>query len=268
MRPRRRVEQEGFIPDRPKQPMVIEFKVVKLADLNIPVDIYQRAGSSRAINRIVENGWDEGLQSVLLVSAQTMNILDGGHRAEAARRLGIEQLPALVYHGLSIQDEAKYFVEFNRLRRPVGLRTRQKASLVFGEHDAVEAQKIIDSMHPKKLPLQTIVASNRRYPGILEVLVPILQRMDTAVFSRDFISGIVHFAGTHSGHLSEETIGRLKEPRMYTRINETIKQVMREHMRHTGRTALPTDWSIKAEGVILALNTRPTLVQRETLVES
>jgi hypothetical protein len=265
VRERRLAEQENFTPSV-KQPIAYEFKVVKLADLSVPDTLYQRPSSERAIRRIVDAGWDEGLQSVLMVSGNTMHIIDGGHRAEAARRLGITQLPALVYHGLTLEQEARYFVEFNRLRRPVGLKARQKASLLFGEGDAMAAQEILDLMMPKKLPLQTIVAANQRYPGMLKTLVPILQAMDTSSFSRDFISGLVHYAGTHKGRMSDEVVERLKEPGMFRRISEAIKQVMREHMRATGRTALPTDWSVKAEGVVLALNTRPALVPRETLI--
>lgn len=249
-----------------KLPPTIEFKSVKLADLRIPIDIYQRPASRRAINRIKEMGWDTGLQSVLLVSAETNHILDGGHRAQAAMELGIAQLPALVYHGLTIEDEARYFVEFNRLRRPVGLRSRHKAAMLYGDAGAREAQQVIDALAPKKVPLQTVHAANQRYPGVLLRIAPILTEMDTMTFTRDFVAGMVHYAAHHS--MTEETRARLVETGMYRAVTYAIKQVMREHMQAHSRIALPTDWSVKAEGVQLALNTRPALIPRETLLPS
>jgi hypothetical protein len=83
--------------------------VVKLADLRIPDEAYHPRSNTRAVNKIVEEGWDDrlqddGRQSVLLVSAETNNVLDGAHRVRAAR-LGITQLGALVYHRLSVEDD-------------------------------------------------------------------------------------------------------------------------------------------------------------------
>jgi hypothetical protein len=245
-------------------PLTIEFKHVSLKDLIIPIDIYQRPASRRVINAIKEMGWDTGLQTVILVSAETNRVLDGGHRVQAARELGIEQLPALVYHGLSEKDEARYFVNLNRLRRPVGLRARHRAELLAGGAEASEAQKVVEALALKRAPLQTIHAANERYPGVLLSLAPILNQMEGRAFSRDFIAGMTHFAATHP--LTEETRIRLTEPGMHAAINIAIKQVMQEHMRSHNRVALPTDWSVKGEGVLLALNTRAARIPREHLI--
>lgn len=251
-------------PPTAETPLVIEFKSVALKDLRIPTEIYQRPASRRAINRIKESGWDTGLQAVILVSADTNNVLDGGHRVQAARELGIEKLPALVYHGLSLEQEARYFVEFNRLRRPVGLRARHRAAILYGGAGAREAQQVVDALSPKKIPLQTVHAANERHPGILLSIAPVLATMDTKSFSRDFIAGVTHFAANHP--MTKETRERFGEPGMYAAMTAAIKQVMREHMTAHSRVALPTDWSVKAEGVLLALNTRAARIPREVLI--
>ncbi len=171
-----------------------------------------------------------------------------------------------MYHGLSEQDEARYFVNLNRLRRPVGLRARHRAELLSGGSAALEAQKVVEALALKRAPLQTIHAANDRYPGVLLSIVPILNQMEGRSFSRDFIAGMVHFAATHP--MTEETRVRLTEPGMHATINLAIKQVMHEHMRSQNRVALPTDWTVKGEGVLLALNTRAARIPREILIPS
>jgi hypothetical protein len=95
-----------------EQNPMTQAQVVKLADLRKPDEVYQRPSSIRAVNKIIEEGWDnrlqdDGLQSVLLVSAETNNVLDGAHRVRAARRFFyITQFAALVYHGLSAENKA------------------------------------------------------------------------------------------------------------------------------------------------------------------
>lgn len=43
-------------------------------------------------------------------------IMDGQHRVAAATRLGIEEVPCIVYRGLPYEEEARIFVELNRNR--------------------------------------------------------------------------------------------------------------------------------------------------------
>ncbi len=259
------VEQdEDFVAAPPPQVQYVQFAMVELAHLKTPIDIYQRPQSRKAVQSIVEAGWDNFLGNVIIVSAKTNNVLDGGHRVEAARQLGMTQIAALVYHGISPQDEARYFVGLNKLRRRVGLKATHRAELYTGGAEAVDAQKVVEALAPSKAPLQTIHAANAKHPGVLLSIAPVLKQMDTHTFSRDFIAGVIHFAAHHP--MTEETRARFLEPGMYRAITYAIKQEMREAMQRTNRIALPTDWSVKGEGVLLALNTRPVRIPREVVI--
>ena len=86
----------------------------------IPVELlniqpYQR-GRQKHVIHIAEN-WDDSKCNVLLVSYDKehgcFNVMDGQHRAIAARMRGIEYLVCEIHKDLSISKEAKFFVEGN-----------------------------------------------------------------------------------------------------------------------------------------------------------
>lgn len=83
----------------------------------IPVELlnvlgYQRNRQKHVI-QIAEN-WDDAKCNVLLVSYDenngTFNVMDGQHRAIAARMRGVEYLVCEIFTGLTVSSEAKTFV--------------------------------------------------------------------------------------------------------------------------------------------------------------
>lgn len=86
----------------------------------IPVELfniqpYQRS-KQRHVTRIAEN-WDDAKCNVLLVSYDEkngwFNVVDGQHRAAAARMRGIEYLVCEIFIGMTISQEASLFVSQN-----------------------------------------------------------------------------------------------------------------------------------------------------------
>lgn len=72
----------------------------------------------------------------------TYAVIDGQHRLELARQEGIEEVPALVYEGLSRTDESKLFRDFQRQRRGMKPFDDFRASLFGGEQWAVESDAV------------------------------------------------------------------------------------------------------------------------------
>jgi hypothetical protein len=63
-------------------------------------------------------------------------LLDGQHRAEAARRIGIAELPALIIDGLTLEEQAAAFVRANLDRVAVNPFALHHARLVAGDERA------------------------------------------------------------------------------------------------------------------------------------
>ena len=72
--------------------------------------------------------------------------IDGWHRVNAARRLKIKTLPARVFRGLSPEEEAHLFDDYNRLRRPPTPVEIFRVRLFYGEAAAVAISKVIEDL--------------------------------------------------------------------------------------------------------------------------
>lgn len=121
----------------------------------IPVDLiftdatYQRDISSRrsqlAIGRMVADfKWVKfGAISVMRWAIEDgYAVIDGQHRTEAARRLGIEAVPALVHPEMTAQEAAKVFVSVNMNRVSVHPMALHYANLAAGDPVAIEIDSI------------------------------------------------------------------------------------------------------------------------------
>lgn len=125
------------------------FEKVRLADLTTD-GRFNRPVDERWVNRLVAD-FDAWAIGALLLSRRpdgSLVILDGQHRAEALRRMGVPQnakvVPALVYDGLSQGQEAHLFVGHNttRIVRPWD---KYKALRVAGDPETVAIDKLVRS---------------------------------------------------------------------------------------------------------------------------
>lgn len=105
-------------------------------------DAYQRLiateDAQRVIKRIAENfTWRDFLAVVVgKRDDRTLWVIDGQHRLEAAKRLGIINVPCLIFPYDSIAEEAQTFVAINRDRRRVDAVDLFLASLTAGDEEA------------------------------------------------------------------------------------------------------------------------------------
>lgn len=120
----------------------------------LPVDrldvdpAYQRSldtpKSRRLIARIAGNFRWAAFQSILATpnGPERWWLIDGQHRAAAARLAGLSLVPAVVVHELATKDQALAFVSANADRNPVPPQAVFYAKLVAGDAAALELQAV------------------------------------------------------------------------------------------------------------------------------
>lgn len=81
---------------------------------NIVTDKYQRPIRTTAVRKMADN-FDKTLLGTITVSKRNNAyfVIDGQHRIALAKLVGVTSLMALVYEGLTYQEEAKYFNSLN-----------------------------------------------------------------------------------------------------------------------------------------------------------
>lgn len=111
---------------------------------------YQRKPLDRKINRIVKN-FNPDLLGVITCSMRednTLAIIDGSHRYHALIAMGMKNVAvnALVYFGLSIQDEAHIFALTNKEHTKPSPSQIFKAGIVSGDPISVGINSIIEKV--------------------------------------------------------------------------------------------------------------------------
>ncbi len=110
---------------------------------------YQRTMESRVSQRqivqIVETFRWACFGTVLAVPHEDgWRIIDGQHRVEAAKRLGIPTVPAIVVPEASVAEQAQIFLSTNLLRSKVNPYALFHARIAAGEQLAVDTKDLLD----------------------------------------------------------------------------------------------------------------------------
>lgn len=112
----------------------------------VPVDLldvdysYQRVRTAH-VNKIYDK-WDPNQCDYLIVSYRDdkFYIIDGQHRYYAALARGVKDLPCIIRTGLTMEDEARIFVEMNTSRKPLNPFDTFKANIANGNEDIPEVK--------------------------------------------------------------------------------------------------------------------------------
>lgn len=112
-------------------------------------ETYQRPVRDHHINRIVKN-FDPDMFGTLIVSARKgggMYVVDGQHRVEAVKRMGWgdQRVPCVVYHGMTVEEEARAFFYPQSNRVQLVPAERFKARLAAGDESAVNLVRKVES---------------------------------------------------------------------------------------------------------------------------
>ena len=117
---------------------------IELAQLRIPR--YQRPEPDERADKLYKS-WDSMACQALQVSFRNKIhwIIDGQTRAQAARRYGLDKLPAIVAHGLTEEREAELFLKANRDRLRVNAIDRHRAEAIAQEARALIIDEVLAS---------------------------------------------------------------------------------------------------------------------------
>ena len=123
--------------------------LIKVSDMFVDYN-YQREPLKTKVNRIVKS-FDPDLLGVITCSMRednTLAIIDGSHRYHALIQMGMKDanINALVYFGLSIQDEARIFTLTNKEHTKPTPSQIFKAGVVSGDKTSIEISSIVDKV--------------------------------------------------------------------------------------------------------------------------
>lgn len=131
---------------------------------------YERPISKTRVEQILAN-WDIRAVGTLYLSQRksnaarepaTYSILDGRHRVAAAEQKGIDELPCLIYSGLTYQQEAILYVQFATVNQQ-GALDRFRARLEAGDPTALDLKHLVETETPMQLPLNFQVGGSGGY---------------------------------------------------------------------------------------------------------
>lgn len=119
------------------------FEVVDLKHL--VTDAYQRPLTT-FVDKIEKN-FDPALVGTVCLSERTKTkyaVIDGQTRAEGMKRLGMAKVPAIVYTGLTREQEAALFAKFQTERRGMTSSSLFKAKVISGDKTAIAINEIVE----------------------------------------------------------------------------------------------------------------------------
>lgn len=132
---------KGSGPAAPRQPLQVPYSLEMVPVDKLFVDPKYQRGLTTLIKRM-EDDFDPAMFIPLQASERKngkLAVFDGQHRLEAARDLNYAEVPCLVYHGLSPQQEATLFSRLQRERRNITAADRFRATL-YGDPSRPETE--------------------------------------------------------------------------------------------------------------------------------
>src|SRR5579872_6883673 len=123
---------------------------------------YQRQPSSSKIGLIAKrfNLYAAGFPVVSLREDGQLILVDGQHRLEAMKKLGIASVECAVIRGLTVQQEAEVYTYCNTVRKAPAALDVFRARLVAGDSTAIAIQSAVE-----KCDLSIQFQSGRRLPN-------------------------------------------------------------------------------------------------------
>jgi len=121
-----------------------EYKLVKINELMVDY-IFQRSMHTKNVKEMSKD-FEPMIYGALTVCVREENlysVLDGSHRFELAKIVGIEEVPCLVLPSMSIQSEARLFNKLNGTSIQVTPLEHYKADLIGDDQESIEISKIV-----------------------------------------------------------------------------------------------------------------------------
>lgn len=122
------------------------FELASVDLLTIDSRVQRQEGVNAGRVQKMVADWNPAAVGTITVSRRNngaLVLIDGAHRSECARLLGVSTLPALTYSGLTLAEEAALFVELNDFKQPSYL-SRMLAGRIAGDKTATDVLNIIE----------------------------------------------------------------------------------------------------------------------------
>lgn len=119
--------------------MQVPLRRIAVSELTID-SLYQRDLDQTWVQTQVRDGWDEAKSIGIIASARggRLLVIDGQHRVELARQLGVPSVWVYVKDGMTQAQEAELFEELQTKRRALKIWERFKARTAAQKKDALE----------------------------------------------------------------------------------------------------------------------------------
>lgn len=154
----------------------LNIKIIPISKMFVD-PIYARPVSQVKVNAILEEGVDPILLGQIKLSLRPSGryaVIDGNHRRDVCRALGITHMVANVIEGLTVKQEAKLFVKFNQVNivKPLD---KFRARLGYNEPQAEDIVRGVEEhgLHisytkgtPSQGGLQAVGALDRLYDDL------------------------------------------------------------------------------------------------------
>lgn len=147
------------------------FRMISKKKLMIPTDEYQRDESEGKIAREIAMNYDEvafGALTVIQYPDGSLHVADGGTRLSAALlRDDIDQVPCMLYVGLTHVEAADTFMRINMNRRRLNTVQQQQAGEFAGHSLETRVREVLDGFESNSIgfdSLNTLRACTKTAP--------------------------------------------------------------------------------------------------------
>lgn len=122
----------------------VPVRLINVAEITID-SVYQRDLENTFIDEHFRDGWKEHLAQVLTLSLRGGRLfcIDGQHRLAGARQCGVVQVWAYVMEGLTQQEEADLFTQFQLKRRALKIWELFKADTAAQKKAALDISRAV-----------------------------------------------------------------------------------------------------------------------------
>ena len=123
------------------------FEMLPIAKLKYDKRI-QRTINMRKVREMADRGLSVAALGVIIVNLREdgeIYVIDGQHRLELLKRLGHDVAPCMVHYGLSLEQEAKAFVDLSQYNSKLSATQVFHRKLIYNDSDAVKIRNVLNS---------------------------------------------------------------------------------------------------------------------------
>lgn len=190
---------------------------------------YQSPVKESQVKKIVKNFDPQKLHTIVVNKRNDGQffVIDGQHRVEALKELGIPTIDSTVHEGLTVEEEAEMYYGIND-RPAKSPNSKGKSSLKFGDQNAIEIEEAVQNVglsidYDKKGTKEGYITAyaslqsvHKKYgKEFLEVVLQVIKSsfgLERRFYQAFIIKGFAQFIATYGNKIDvSHLINRLQE---------------------------------------------------------